>query len=199
MQNAFGQGLHGISLDYTYVPEIDFAYDNCLLEDNAEDAQHLLDSVVHAAKNFGLKINASKTKFCPLRLQINNTCSGKQLKTVEKFTYLGPSIQPNGDIKGEIKVRCAKSLGALKKVVKFWSGGFQRRSNQKFATLRSGALHCFAVKRGHSKHMILKNCFEIRCARSILSPSRVALSSLLTSVEFLNSVAASPRPSRSAD
>ena len=49
MQNALRQGMHGISLDDTYVPNLDFADDICLLEDNAEDAQHLLDSVVYAA------------------------------------------------------------------------------------------------------------------------------------------------------
>ena len=66
MQNALCQGLHGISPNDTYVLDLDFAYDICLLEDNAEDAQHLLDSVVHAAENVGFKINASKTKFCSI-------------------------------------------------------------------------------------------------------------------------------------
>ena len=47
--------MHGISPDDTYVPDFDFADDVCLLKANAVDAQHLLDSVVHEAKNVGLK------------------------------------------------------------------------------------------------------------------------------------------------
>ena len=45
MQNAHCQEMHGISLDDTYVPDLDFTDDICLLEDNTEDAQYLLDSV----------------------------------------------------------------------------------------------------------------------------------------------------------
>ena len=52
------QGMHGISVDDKYLPDFDFADDICLLEDNAEDDQRLLESVVCAAKNVGLKIGA---------------------------------------------------------------------------------------------------------------------------------------------
>ena len=55
MQNALCQEMHGISLDDTYVPDMDFADDICLLEDNDEDAQRLLDSVVQAAKKCRLE------------------------------------------------------------------------------------------------------------------------------------------------
>ena len=61
MQNALCQRMHGISLDDTYVPNLDFADVICLLEHNAEDAQHLLVSVVYVVKNVGLKINASNS------------------------------------------------------------------------------------------------------------------------------------------
>ena len=44
----------------------DYADDICLLEDNEDDAQSLLNSVVEAANKVGLKINASKTKFAQL-------------------------------------------------------------------------------------------------------------------------------------
>ena len=103
-------GNHCISLDDTYVPGFDLADDICLLEDNAENAQHLLDSVVHTTKNVGLKINTSKTKFCSIDPNIDITCLGEQLERVEKFTYLGVSLQLNGDITREIKLLCAKSL-----------------------------------------------------------------------------------------
>ena len=85
IKNSLCQGMHGISLDDTYVPDLDFTDEICLLEDNAEDAQHLLDSVVHAAENVGLKINASKTKFCSIDPNIKITCSGEQLERVGKF------------------------------------------------------------------------------------------------------------------
>ena len=71
----------------------------CLLED-ADVDEHLLDSVVHAVKHVGLRMNASKTNFCSNDRNIDITCSGEQLERVEKVTYLGSSIQPNGDITG---------------------------------------------------------------------------------------------------
>ena len=135
MQNALCQEMHDISLDDTYVPDLDFPDDICLLEDNPpEDAQHLLDSVVHAATNVGLKINASKSKFCSIDPNIVITYSGERLEGVEKFTYLGSSIQLNGDITGEIKLRCAKSLGSMK-LVKFW------RSRDISTTIKSKVYH----------------------------------------------------------
>ena len=149
LQNALCQGMHGISVDDTYVPALDFADDICLLEDNAEDAQHLLDSVVHAAKNVGLKINASKTNFCSIDPNINITCSGEQLERVEKFTYLGSSIQLNGDITGKIKLRCSKSLGAIKKLVKFCRSrdiSTTIKSNVYYACIRSSLLCCCETK-----------------------------------------------------
>ena len=75
MQNAFCQGMHGISLDDTYVPDLDFADDICLLEDNASNI-----------------ISRSSDP------NINITCSGEQLEKVEKFTNLDSSIQLNDDI-----------------------------------------------------------------------------------------------------
>ena len=137
--------MHGISLDDTYVSNLDFADDICLLEDNTEDAQHLLDSVVHVAKNVGLKINASKTKFCSIDPNINITCSDEQVERVGKFTYLGRSIQLNGDITGEIKLRCAKSLGAIKKLVKFWRSrdiSTTIKSKVYQTCIRSSLLYC---------------------------------------------------------
>ena len=66
MQNAFCQGMHGISLDDTYASDLDFAHDICLLEDNAEDAKYLLNSVVHADKNFGLRSTRQRPNSAPL-------------------------------------------------------------------------------------------------------------------------------------
>ena len=200
MQNALCQRMHGVSLDDTHVPDVEFADDICLLQNNAEDAQHLLDSVGHAAKHVGLEINASKTKFCYTDPNITITCSGEQVERVEKFTYLGSSIQLIGDITGESKLRCAMSFGAMKKLVKFWrSRDLSTTIKSNFITLPSGTPYCIAVNRGHSRRLIFEIWTALKSDAPDLFSAQVTLSSLLTSVEFLNSIAASPKPSRSAD
>ena len=190
MQNALCQGLHGISLDDTYVPDLDFAHDICLVENNTEDAQHLLDSVVHAAENVGLKINASKTKFCSIDHNINITCSGEQLERLEKNTYLGSSIHLNGDITGENKLRCAKSLGAIK-LIKFWRSrdiSTTIKSKVYHACIRSSLLYCcetWPLKTSDFKK--LDSFAPDPCARSILRPSRPTKSSDIRGIFKLDS------------
>ena len=52
---------NGITLE-TVISDLDYADDICLPEDNADDAQSLLNRVVAAAKEVVLIVNASKTK-----------------------------------------------------------------------------------------------------------------------------------------
>ena len=184
------QEMHGISLDDTYVPDLGFADDICLLEDNAEDTQHLLDSVVHAAKNVDLKINASKTKFCSIDPNINKTCLGEQLEREEKLTFLGSSIQLNGDITAEIKLRCAKSLGAIKKLVKFWRCrdiSTTIKSKVCHACIRSSLLYCCETWPLKTSDIKKLDSFEIGCAGSILRPSRPIKSSDIRGILKLDS------------
>ena len=200
MQNALCHGIHGISLDDTYVPYLDFADDICLLDDNAEDVQPLLVSVFHQPKNFGLKINASKTKFCSIDPNINITCSGEQLERVETFTYLGSSIQPDSDIAGEIKLRYAKSLGSIKKLIKFWRSrniSTTIKSKVHHACIRSSQLYC--CETWPLITSVIKKLAALRSDAPDPFSTLVAPSRLLTSVEIFNSIAASPGPSRRTD
>ena len=181
MQNTLCQVMHGISLDDTYVSDLDLA-DNIIWKTTPKMLNTYSIVLFKLPK---MKINASKTKFCSIDPNIVITCSGEKLERVEKFAYLGLSIKLNGDITGEIKLRCAKSLGSINSGVAI----FQPRSNPKFTTLASGAPYCIAVKRGHSRHLILKklDSFEIRCSRSILRPSRPIKSSDIRGILKLDS------------
>jgi hypothetical protein len=60
---TIGRNL-GITLHYMTVTDLDFADDICLLEDNLNSAQELLNLVVSIAASTGLIVNTSKTKFC---------------------------------------------------------------------------------------------------------------------------------------
>ena len=73
---------HGIQLE-TLITDLDYADDICLLEDNSADAQALLDRVLSAAVEVGLKINAGKTKCMLSRLEPSSIyCNGCALDNV---------------------------------------------------------------------------------------------------------------------
>ena len=46
------------------IADLDFANDICLIDDNGNNAQKLLDNVTNNASRDGLQLNVGKTKFC---------------------------------------------------------------------------------------------------------------------------------------
>ena len=64
MEQALSNDLFCFTLDNIMVADLDFADDICLIDDNGNDAQMLLDNVTNNASRVGVQMNVGKTKFC---------------------------------------------------------------------------------------------------------------------------------------
>ena len=93
------------------VADLDFADDICLMDDNFEDAQTLLDKVVKFAAKAGIEINVPKTKYCSNIIEKPLECYGQELEQVDKFTYLGSKIRIDANITQEVRARIGKATG----------------------------------------------------------------------------------------
>ena len=56
----------------------------------------------------------------PVDPNISVVCDGESIERVGQFTYLGSSIQLDGDISHEVRMRCAKATVNARKLTKFW-------------------------------------------------------------------------------
>ena len=111
---------NGIRLE-TVISDLDYADDICLLEDNADDAQSLLNRVVAAAKEVGLIVNASKTKCMFARTDpavLYLDCN--PLENVIEFVYLGNRKSSNGNIATEVQNKIARATAHSSRLAKFW-------------------------------------------------------------------------------
>jgi hypothetical protein len=109
------------------VLDADFADDIALTTDNLREAQSLLDSLETAACSIGLKLNDDKTKFMAINIPCEDgaltTSSGKSLKKVKDFKYLGAWI---GTTEHDFIVRKAKAWAACHKMKKIWKSDLRR-------------------------------------------------------------------------
>ena len=72
--------------------DADYADDLALLANKSVQTEYLLDSLKQAARCFVLYVNADKTEFICFKKGVIFTLSGKPLKFIDQFTYLGRSI-----------------------------------------------------------------------------------------------------------
>ena len=98
------------------ITDVDYADDLALTSDTIEQAEKLLHSLEHAAKQIGLHINAKKTEFMSYQEEGQiNSLNGNEIKHVDNFTYLGSNIQST---EKDISIRKAKAWVALNKLKK---------------------------------------------------------------------------------
>jgi|TARA_B110001454_G_scaffold215734_1_gene237708 exonuclease III len=102
-----------------YLTDLDFADDLALTSQTIADAEALLHSLESAAAAVGLICNESKTEFITTSLseQSIKSLSGKEIKKVEDFKYLGSSIM-NSD--QDFKNRKGMAWSACNKLDKIW-------------------------------------------------------------------------------
>ena len=76
------------------ITEADYADDIAILANTPDQAKKLLHSLERAATGIGLYVNAHKTKcMCYNQTGDISTLEGTHLKLVDKFTYLGSSVE----------------------------------------------------------------------------------------------------------
>ena len=109
MLTALSSGNYGLALDDMTIPDLDFADDIALLDDNIQDMQGLLDAVMLVSQHCGLLINTSKTEYMTSVANLVLQCNGEILNQTDKFTYLGSSIQLDGNIEHEIRLRIGRA------------------------------------------------------------------------------------------
>lgn len=107
--------------------DADFADDIALTTDTLNEAQLLLDSLESAARNIGLLINESKTKYIAVNVPSDDgaitTSSGATLEKVEDFVYLGAWISST---EHDFLVKKAKAWAACHKMKKIWKSNLHR-------------------------------------------------------------------------
>jgi len=108
------------------LPDIDYADDIALLEDNIAAAQDLLIRVETACQNVGLFLNASKTKYMHLNPSQKNvtllSSDGSKIELVEDFKYLGGFTDSCRDL----NTRIAQAWSAVHALVRIWKSNVKK-------------------------------------------------------------------------
>ena len=90
---------------------VDYADDIAILANTPDQAETLLHSLERAAASIGLHVNAHKTEYmCYNQTGDISTLKGTPLKLVDKFTYLGSSVEST---EKDIETRLTKAWTAL--------------------------------------------------------------------------------------
>ena len=154
--------------------DLDFADDIAALAKDTPSLQQLVGAISGSAKELGLLISIKKTKNMlqgdhhpPLDVFIGQD----KIDNVEDFTYLGSSINAQGDMTKEINCRIGKASAAFNQLNKIWSSKkFSLKTKLRFyntnvlSTLLYGC-ETWYLKITHEKKL---DAFDSKCLRKIL-------------------------------
>ena len=103
--------------------DLDFADDIAALAETTRDPQSFVSEIGTSAAITGRNISAKKTKNMlagthppPTSVYIDR----KKVEVVDDFTYLGNSINSNGDMDKELDCRVGKAAAASNQLGKIW-------------------------------------------------------------------------------
>ena len=98
----------------TTITDADYADDIAILANTSDQAETLLHSLERAAASIGLYVNAHKTEYmCYNQTGDISTLEGTPLKLVDKFTYLGSSVEST---EKDIETRLTKAWTAINRL-----------------------------------------------------------------------------------
>lgn len=99
-----------------------YADDTVLLAENMSDLQNMLNNVITASREYGLTLNVKKTKYMIVtKTEVPNEglyVEGEGLERVERYDYLGTSVNCSVDYCSEIKIRIEKARASFMKIKK---------------------------------------------------------------------------------
>ena len=166
-----GKGLDWI--EGSHLSDLDFADDIAAMADNTPNLQDLVSSISDRASGLGLTISAKKTKNMlvgnhqPKDVFVNQ----QKIENVEDFTYLGSSINHQGDMDHELNCRVGKASAAFNQLGKIWiNSKLSLRLKLRFyncsvlSTLLYGC-ETWYLKSSQEKKL---DAFDMRCLRKIL-------------------------------
>ena len=102
----------------TTITDADYTDDIAILANTPDQAETLLYSLERAATSIGLYVNAHKTEYmCYNQTGDISTLEGTPLKLVDKFTYLGSSVEST---EKDIETRLTKAWIAINRLSIIW-------------------------------------------------------------------------------
>ena len=127
------------------ITHADYADDIAILANTPDQTETLLHSLERAAADIGLNVNAHKTEYmCYNQTGDISTLDGNPLKLVDKFTYLGSSVEST---EKDIETRLTKAWTAINWLSIIWKSDLTDKMKRSFFQERSrrycymGALH----------------------------------------------------------
>ena len=114
----------GVLLNGQLINNLRFADDIVLITESESDLQTIVNAVHQTSSNFGLKINILKTEVQVIsrrRQDIRIHINGKLLQQVEKFIYLGGTINQSGSCSDDVQHRIGKAFGVMQQLNKVWT------------------------------------------------------------------------------
>ena len=114
----------------TTITDADYADDIAILANTPDQAETLLHSLERAAGSIGLYVNAHKTEYmCYNQTGDISTLEGTPLKLVDKFTYLGSSVEST---KKDIETRLTKAWTAINRLSIIWKSDLTDKMKRSF-------------------------------------------------------------------
>ena len=114
----------------TTITDADYADDIAILANTPDQAETLLHSLERAAANIGLYVNAHKTEYmCYNQTEDISTLEGTPLKLVDKFTYLGSSVEST---EKDIETRLTKAWTAINRLSIIWKSDLTDKMKRSF-------------------------------------------------------------------
>ena len=114
----------------TTITDADNADDIAILANTPDQAETLLHSLERAAAGIGLYVNAHKTEYmCYNQTGDISTLEGTPLKLVDKFTYLGSSVEST---EKDIETRLTKAWTAINRLSTIWKSDLTDKMKRSF-------------------------------------------------------------------
>ena len=114
----------------TTITDADYADDIAILANTPDQAETLLHSLERAAASIGLHVNAHKTEYmCYNQTGDISTLEGTPLKLIDKFTYLGSSVEST---EKDIETRLTKAWTAIDRLSTIWKSDLTDKMKRSF-------------------------------------------------------------------
>ena len=114
----------------TTITDADYADDIAILANTPDQAETLLHSLERAAASIGLYVNAHKTEYmCYNQTGDISTPEGTPLKLVDKFTYLGSSVEST---EKDIETRLTKAWTTINRLSIIWKSDLTDKMKRSF-------------------------------------------------------------------
>src|SRR6266516_1762439 len=119
MMEALEDMNEGVKVGGQLVSDVRFADDQGMVASTESGLQSQMNKLSDTAKNYGMKINAQKTKTMVVSWEgggvVNITVDGRKIEQVKSFKYLGSVITEDGRSHSDVKIRIVMAKDAFNK------------------------------------------------------------------------------------